>query len=596
MVADLFRHTDCSTVVFALLLSSLGQVFETSAENKQDGESDIVKVTVRSIMGTSITTSWSRPEYQFDFYRLEMTEDKLDANGRTYRANLGSCGISKYARNETVTSCGDFEGCTHVNLEIFAQSHGPPESARLVSGIEGIFVPGQDPDSPSNLTMVEISSTTTRLHWEPPVKVHGRFHGYTIKKCEKFTSCERGENMHACSESHTLEEWLDINNYVNSELCVLVTARARCGSQTLSSRPLVGKLTNISFVVPKVANVTLIDDGPDYFTVSWTKPAVSFDYYWVEVLYIGDESDMLTPHRVGSCANGTAVHRSQTQITCDKFKACANITFTMHAHVETASQLTFPGTTLRGIFLPGKDLPEVRQLKLTEMDKDSITVSWQRPEGCFDGYIVEVAQESSGSSGGGGLSAGSCAGGVTVDAQQTSITCRKIKACSVKITVRTQRKGHLKFTSPGVTLNNVVMYKKDIPEVLPTLQVANDTFVLRWNRPTGCFDKYNLEVAYEPYKYSTFETPRIGSCAGTTVLEPDVTNVTCSHLPACVNTSVILRTQRNGPHGRVSRAEALFVYSETGALPQHRVASRSENWLTSISFLLQSSSSSFFSG
>nr|XP_037273726.1 uncharacterized protein LOC119165752 [Rhipicephalus microplus] len=198
-------------------------------------------------MGTSITTSWSRPEYQFDFYKLEMTEDKLDANGRTYRANLGSCGISKYARNETVTSCGDFEGCTHVNLEIFAYSHGPPDHARLVSGVEGIFVPGQDPDPPSNLSMVQISSATTRLHWEPPVKLHGRFHGYTIKKCEKFTSCERGESMHACSESHTLEEWLDIINYINSKLCVLVIARARCRSQTLSSRPLVGKLTNISF-------------------------------------------------------------------------------------------------------------------------------------------------------------------------------------------------------------------------------------------------------------------------------------------------------------------------------------------------------------
>ncbi|KAL3201656.1 hypothetical protein MRX96_042904 [Rhipicephalus microplus] len=102
-------------------------------------------------------------------------------------------------------------------------------------------------------------------------------------------------------------------------------------------------------VVPKVANVTLIDVGPDFVTVSWTKPAVSFDYYLVEVLYNSNESDMLTPHRVGSCANGTAVHHSQTQITCDKFKACANVTFTVHAHVETASQLTFSGTTLRAL-------------------------------------------------------------------------------------------------------------------------------------------------------------------------------------------------------------------------------------------------------
>ncbi|KAL3201653.1 hypothetical protein MRX96_042901 [Rhipicephalus microplus] len=534
-------------------------VFETSAENKQDGESDIVKVTVRSIMGTSITTSWSRPEYQFDFYKLEMTEDKLDANGRTYRANLGSCGISKYARNETVTSCGDFEGCTHVNLEIFAYSHGLPDHARLVSGVEGIFVPGQDPDPPSNLTMVQISPATTRLHWEPPVKVHGRFHGYTIKKCEKFTSCERGENMHACSESHTLEEWLDINNYVNSELCVLVTARARCGSQTLSSRPLVGKLTNISFVVPKVANITLIDVGPDYFTVSWTKPAVSFDYYWVEVLYIGDESDMLTPHRVGSCANGTVVHRSQTQITCDKFKACANVTFTVHAHVETASQLTFPGTTLRGIFLPGKDLPEVRQLKLTEMDKDSITVSWQRPEGCFEGYIVEVAEESSGSGGVGGLSAGSCAGGITVDAEHTSITCRKIEARNVKITIRTQRKGQLEFTSPGVTLNNIVMYKKVLPDVtnFSLTDVGPDSFTVSWARPSSYFDYYWVEV-YDNSNGTDISTPhRVGSCAYGNIIHRDQNQITCDKFKACVNASITVHAQSKGPSGLTSPGATL---------------------------------------
>nr|XP_037291915.1 uncharacterized protein LOC119187914 [Rhipicephalus microplus] len=461
----------------------------------------------------------------------------------------------------------------------------------------------------------------------------------------------------------------------------------------------------ITNVLPDLDNLTLVDIGPDHFTVSWMHPVAQFDYYWLEVYKRDDGSDTITPQRVGSCANGTIVHREQTQITCDMFKPCSNVTITLHTQAKGTSEFVSTGATLQGIFMPGKGipevvklkqtaiaknsvtlswerpkgcfndylvttsaentelssqetsagtcgngtivsanetsvtcdgirassvsimvqtrrlksdglisqgvtlqgitmsklvlpdvnelqldgcwtrlfhgilgkavllfdyywvrgLPEVRQLKLTEMDRDSITVSWQRPEGCFDGYIVEVTEENSGSSGVGGLSVGSCAGGISVDAEHTSITCRKIEACSVKITVRTQRKGPLELTSSGVSLHDIVMYKKDIPEVLPTIKVANDTFVLRWNRPTGCFDKYNLEVAYEPNEHSIFKTQRIGSCAGTTILEPDVTNVTCSNLPACVNTSVILRTQRNGPHGRVSRGEALSVYSKEGA-------------------------------
>nr|XP_037273366.1 tenascin-X-like [Rhipicephalus microplus] len=303
----------------------------------------------------------------------------------------------------------------------------------------------------------------------------------------------------------------------------------------------------------------------DSITVSWQRPEGCFEGYIVEVAEESSGSSGVGGLSAGSCAGGITVDAEHTSITCRKIEAC-NVKITIRTHRKGQLEFTSPGVTLNNIVMYKKDLPEVRQLKLTEMDKDSITVSWQRPEGCFDGYIVEVTEENGGSSGVGGLSVGSCADGITVDVQHTSITCTKIEACNVKITVRTQRKGPLELTSSGVSLHDIVMYKKDMPEVLPTIKVANDTFVLRWNQPTGCFDKYNLEVTYEPHEHSIFKTQRIGSCVGTTVLEPDVTNVTCSHLPACVNTSVILRTQRNGPHRRVSRGEALFVYSEEGDL------------------------------
>ncbi|KAL1471583.1 hypothetical protein MTO96_023568 [Rhipicephalus appendiculatus] len=302
--------------------------------------------------------------------------------------------------------------------------------------------------------------------------------------------------MSGCSESHTSETWLDINNYVNSKLCVLVTSKARCGSQTLRSRPLAEELTNLSLVVPEVENLTLIDAGPDYFTVSWTKPSVSFDYYWMEVQYISGESDVLTPHRVGSCANGTVVHRSQTQITCDKFKECAN----------------------------------------------------------------RLLKKNQGRSGVGGLSAGSCAGGITVDANQTSVTCGNIEACSVRVTVRTHRSGPLELTSSGVTVHDIIMSEKDVPEVLPTLEIARDSFVLRWNRPSGCFDKYILEVTYHDESELGLKRLGGGFCAGTTILDPDLTNVTCAIIPACANASMVLRTQRNG---RTSRGEALHKYFDS---------------------------------
>lgn len=562
MRAALFVQTGSFVAVLVFTISLLGQVLKLSAQNQEDALPDVVNVTIRSFMDTSITASWVRPKYDFDYYRLDITENKLDSKGHPYRRIVGSCGIDKYGGNHVLTACAVFEACTNVNLDIWACGQGPSGCTFLVNGVGGIFVPGHDPDSPSNITMVEISPLITRIQWEPPVKVHGRVHGYTVKICEKFTSCERQGRMNGCTESHTSETWLDINNYVNSKLCVLVTAKARCGSNILSSRPVAAELTNISLVFPEVENLTLIDVWHDYFTVSWTKPAVNFDYYWVEVQYISKDVDMLTPHRVGSCANGSVVHRSQTQITCDKFKACANVSVTVHAQVETASHLAFPGATLRGIFLPGRDLPEVTELEVTDMDEDSITVSWLRPGGCFDNYIVEVAEENRGRSGVGGLSSGSCAGGIAVDAKQSSITCGKIEACSVRVTVRTQRRGPVELTSSGVTVHDIVMSKKDLPEVLSTLDQADDSFTLRWNRPIGCFDKYILEVTN---KATGLGQKRLGfgSCTGTTILDPDLTNVTCSDIPGCSYGSAILRTQRNGPNGRTSLGGALPIFLGT---------------------------------
>ncbi|XP_075727600.1 fibronectin-like isoform X2 [Rhipicephalus microplus] len=420
-----------------------------------------------------------------------------------------------------------------------------------------------------NLTLVDIGPDHFTVSWMHPVaqfdyywlEVYKRDDGSDTITPQRVGSCANGTIVHREQTQITCDMFKPCSN-----VTITLHTQAKGTSELMSTGATLQGIFMPGKVLPDVTNFSLIDVGPDSFTVSWARPSCYFDYYWVEVYDNSNGTDMPTPHRVGSCAYGNIIHRDQNQITCDNFKACVNASITVHAQIKGPSGLTSPGATLRGIFMPGRGLPEVRQLKLTEMDKDSITVSWQRPEGCFDGYIVEVAEENSGRRGVGGLSAGSCAGGISVDAEHTSITCRKIEACSVKITVRTQRKGPLELTSSGVSLHDIVMYKKDMPEVLPTIKVANDTFVLRWNRPTGCFDKYNLEVTYEPYEHSIFKTQPIGSCVGTTVLEPDVTNVTCAHLPACVNTSVILRTQRNGPHRRVSRGEALSVYSKEGDL------------------------------
>ncbi|KAH8029393.1 hypothetical protein HPB51_000178 [Rhipicephalus microplus] len=596
-------------------------------------------------MGTSITTSWSRPEYRFDFYRLEMTEDKLDANGRTYRANVGSCAISKYARNETVTSCGDFEGCTprdfraepraarkrkalvpkvanvtliDVGPDYFTVSWIKPAVSFDYYWVEVLYI-GDESDMLTphriseygpqttvlpdldNLTLVDIGPDHFTVSWMHPVaqfdyywlEVYKRDDGSDTITPQRVGSCANGTIVHReqtqitcdmfkpCSNVtitlHTqakgtsefvstgatlqgifmpgkgipevvklkqtaiaknsvtlswerpkgcFNDYLVTTSAENTELSSQETSAGTCGNGTivsanetsvtcdgirassvsimvqtrrLKSDGLISQGVTLQgiamskLVLPDVTNFSLIDVGPDSFTVSWARPSSYFDYYWVEVYDNSNRTDIPTPHRVGSCAYGNIIHRDQNQITCDKFKACVNASITVHAQSKGPSGLTSPGATLRGIFMPGRGLPEVRQLKLTEMDKDSITVSWQRPEGCFDGYIVEVAEENAGSSGVGGLSVGSCAGGISVDAEHTSITCRKIEACSVKITVRTQRKGPHELTSSGVSLHDIVMYKKafvDFDLYLDRVTTTTAEIIIDPHLPPSCSPRY----------------------------------------------------------------------------------------------------------
>ncbi|KAL1471584.1 hypothetical protein MTO96_023569 [Rhipicephalus appendiculatus] len=125
MRAALFGQTGSFVAALAFTTSLLGQVLKVSAQNQKDASSDIINVTVRSRMGTSITAAWPRPQYSFDHYRVRITVNKLDSNGTSYPHTVGLCTLTDMnERNHNLTDCGDFEGCTHVNVDILAYSPG----------------------------------------------------------------------------------------------------------------------------------------------------------------------------------------------------------------------------------------------------------------------------------------------------------------------------------------------------------------------------------------------------------------------------------------------------------------------------------------
>ncbi|KAL1414197.1 hypothetical protein MTO96_007676 [Rhipicephalus appendiculatus] len=524
--------------------------------NEDGSLSDMESLLLTSQADTSIMFSWRRPNYNFDFYFVQIMEDNVEKNASDRSQRLGSCIFfnGHYPRPK----CPRIQACTYVSLKVRPGILSPPYITFPATRTPSLFLPGKDPDPPANISVLHWSSTLAFIEWNTPARVYGILSSYTVLTCKSFDTCDEEANATNCYKRVVNSTWMAVSNSFYRSLCVFVAANAVCGAHTYRSLEAVVEVIFTSFAAPGVRNLSLKSVGPDFFAISWAQPSVQFEYYWLEVYDVGDGS--ATTQDIGSCANGTIIHKDQTQVTCDKLRACANITITVHMKAKTDSNMTFRGTTLRGIFVPGQVLPEVTNLTLAALHNDSITVSWQRPQGCFGDYVIQLKEEKKRhNSGEPNLSVGSCGNATIIDATKTTVTCSNIEACSVSVTVRTRRTGSPDIMSHGVTLQGVVMYKKDLPTVQYTVRTLTDALYLQWAQPSGCFDKYKVDVSYE--SSNSIGPARYGTpfCAGTTILDPDQTSLSCANTPPCGYANVTVATQRDGPNGGTSRADVTTV-------------------------------------
>ncbi|KAL1414199.1 hypothetical protein MTO96_007677 [Rhipicephalus appendiculatus] len=113
---------------------------------------------------------------------------------------------------------------------------------------------------------------------------------------------------------------------------------------------------------------------------------------------------------------------------------------------------------VRVITVIAQSLPEVKGLSVSAISDDSFTVSWERPHGTFDKYIVEVTNnledhEDDNSTDSEEQGVGSCLTRTLMNPNETSITCDNVPACSnVTVTVLTQSNKTRPRTSQGVSL------------------------------------------------------------------------------------------------------------------------------------------------
>ncbi|KAL1477913.1 hypothetical protein MTO96_035368 [Rhipicephalus appendiculatus] len=396
---------------------------------------DVSNLTTAGIKNGYITLSWRRPQGRFDYYSIEVIE-----NGSRIRPQhkIGLCANGTIIRpDQTQLTCGPFEQCSTLSYSMRTHLNGPEGLSSPGVVVKDIFIPPQEPHAPRNITMVPTSKSRTLLHWDYPAKAAAVVLSYNVKICRTFRTCGQEENLSNCREHVTSETSITFDSIEDTAYCVLVTGKARCGEDEISSRAAVAEIRTPIVAPPDVPNLHLVSVGANNFTAAWTKPKFNFDYYWIEVIGVKNADTRATPGMTGSCFNGSIFHPDQTQVTCSQLEPCSKVNFKVRTHINGPPARTSHGVLLHDILIPASVRPEVANLQLGAVNADTFVLKWKRPQACFDYYTVEVVDESTYK-----RTAVTCNNGDVINPNRTSVTCDQIKTCAnVTIRVKTHTRG-----------------------------------------------------------------------------------------------------------------------------------------------------------
>ncbi|KAK8770883.1 hypothetical protein V5799_025872, partial [Amblyomma americanum] len=444
-------------VITFLLLRPCEKVSPYGEKNAYFGLPEVVNLRLVSAADDFFTVTWERPDGDFDHYWIGVAGDSgesLDAN-ETHR--VGSCvrGTILHA-DQTRVTCSHIETCTMVNFTVRTYKNGPPQLASSGATLQSILIPGKGPYPPKNINLLRISSTQTRLQWEPAAKVHGSLASYAVKVCGEFSPCDVAQDLSNCTDYETTGTSLVVDSISNSSYCIAVTTVEVCGERVTASPPAAAEL-KAPFTGPQPPyDIKIHRISPTQTRLQWKPPAkVSgrLGSYAVKIcdMFASCDAEQYTSYTT-----------APQNFTLENLAVTTTPYAPEDPHKALFSSLKRP-STLRVSANGEKNayfgLPEGVNLRLVSAADDFFTVTWERPDGDFDHYWIGVAGDS-----GESLDAdethrvGSCVRGTILHPDQTRVTCSHIETCTmVNFTVRTYKNGPPQIASSGATLQSILI-------------------------------------------------------------------------------------------------------------------------------------------
>ncbi|KAL1414188.1 hypothetical protein MTO96_007667 [Rhipicephalus appendiculatus] len=302
-------------------------------------------------------------------------------------------------------------------------------------------------------------------------------------------------------------------------------------------------------------------------TLSWQRPHGRFDYYSIEAFQNDVSSKILYNRKDGLCANGTIIHRDQTEVTCGPFEPCTTLSFVVRTHLNGQPERISSGMTLKDIFIPAEVPRAPRNISMIAESPSQAQLHWDHPDklaAVIESYNVKICRTFKTCDQAGNL--GDCKEYETAETSVTFDSAADTRYC-ILVTAKIRCGIDEIRSQPGVAeVRTPIFVPPDVTN-LHVVSVGVDSFTAAWERPKVSFDYYWIEVTSVNNSRTGLTQGVVGSCVNGTIIHPDQTQITCRQLEPCVKVDFKVRTHITKSPARTSPGVTLkdiFIPGKVG--------------------------------